>query len=148
MSGTVDDDYAGDVPARATWDARATTSDATLIDVRTRAEWTYVGIPTLEAIGKPVLLVAWDEFPTGDQVPDFVGRLEMALSEHGVANDAPLYFLCRSGVRSRKAAILATAAGHGRCYNIEQGFEGRLGPDRHRATEGSWKAEGLPWIQS
>lgn len=148
MSEAGDSDYAGDVTAQAAWDALATTSGATLIDVRTRAEWTYVGIPTLEAIGKSVLLVAWDEFPSGDRVPDFVGRLEMALGEHGVDAEAPLFFLCRSGARSRNAAILATAAGHRHCYNIEQGFEGRLGPDRHRATEGSWKAEGLPWIQS
>ena len=148
MSGTGDNNYAGDVTAQAAYEALATTPEATLIDVRTRAEWTYVGIPSLDAIGKPVLLVAWDEFPSGDRVPDFAGRLEAALGERGVGAEAPLFFLCRSGARSRNAAIIATAAGLGRCYNIELGFEGRLGPDGHRATEGSWKAEGLPWIQS
>jgi rhodanese-related sulfurtransferase len=141
-------DYAGDVSVRATWDDLAATPDATLIDVRTRAEWAYVGVPSLAAIGKAPLFVEWDDFATGELVPDFTGRLEAALAEAGIGRDAPLYFLCRSGNRSRHAAILATRAGHGRAYNIDLGFEGRLSPERHRATPGSWKAEGLPWVQS
>jgi rhodanese-related sulfurtransferase len=62
--------------------------------------------------------------------------------------DAPLYFICRSGNRSRQAAMLATEVGYSRAFNVEYGFEGRLGSDRHRGTAGSWKAEGLPWVQS
>ncbi len=147
MSG-IPGDYAGDVSARAAWDDLAKSAEATLVDVRTRAEWTYVGVPVLSALGKAPLLVEWDDFASGDVVPDFVGRLEAELDRRGVAADAPLYFICRSGNRSRQAAILATEAGHGRAYNIEFGFEGRLSPERHRATPGSWKAEGLPWVQS
>ena len=70
------------------------------------------------------------------------------LDKRGVPKDAPLYFICRSGNRSRQAAMLATDAGYSRAFNIEFGFEGRLGPNRHRGTAGSWKAEGLPWVQS
>ena len=87
-------------------------------------------------------------FPTGELVPDFVGRLTAELTKRGIGRDAPLYFICRSGNRSRNAAILATQAGYRTCFNVEFGFEGRLGPDRHRGTAGSWKAEGLPWAQS
>jgi rhodanese-related sulfurtransferase len=147
MSGNDGDGYAGDVGARAAWDALVADPAAVLIDVRTRAEWAYVGTPTLGEIGKDVLLVAWDDFPTGP-IPDFAGRLAAVLEGKGIGKDAPLYFLCRSGARSRNAAIAATATGHAPCFNIEFGFEGLLGPDRHRATAGSWKAEGLPWIQS
>lgn len=147
MSGLGGDGYAGDVGARAAWDALVADPTAALIDVRTRAEWTYVGTPTLGEIGKDVLLVAWDEFPTGP-IPDFAGRLAVVLDEKGIGKDAALYFLCRSGARSRSAAIAATATGYSRCFNIQFGFEGALGPDRHRATAGSWKAEGLPWMQS
>jgi rhodanese-related sulfurtransferase len=147
MSGN-SGDYAGDVPARAAWEDLAGSAEATLVDVRTRAEWTYVGVPVLNAIGKAPLLVEWDDFPSGELVPDFVGRLEAELARRGIGRDAPLYFICRSGNRSRQAAILATEAGHSRAYNVEFGFEGRLSPDRHRATPGSWKAEGLPWGQS
>ncbi len=140
--------YAGDVSAADAWRDLVATPDATLIDVRTAAEWAFVGLPTLAAIGKAPLLVAWNEFPSGAQLPDFAGRLETALAEAEIGPDAPLYFLCRSGARSRSAAIVATAAGHRHAYNIEQGFEGALDANRHRATSGSWKAEGLPWVQA
>ena len=33
------------------------------VDVRTAAEWAYVGVPVLSSIGKQPLLVEWDEFP-------------------------------------------------------------------------------------
>jgi rhodanese-related sulfurtransferase len=141
-------DYAGDISAVEAWRDLTARADATLIDVRTEAEWAYVGVPTLESIGKHLLRVAWNEFPTGAQLPDFAGRLKAALAEAGVGADAPLYFICRSGARSRSAAIVATAAGHRHSYNVEQGFEGALDADRHRATPGSWKQEGLPWVQS
>jgi rhodanese-related sulfurtransferase len=140
--------YAGDISALDAWRDLAATADATLIDVRTAAEWAFVGLPTLATIGKAPLLVAWNEFPSGAQLPDFAGRLKAALAEAEVGLDAPLYFLCRSGARSRSAAIVATAAGYRHAYNIEQGFEGALDADKHRATPGSWKAEGLPWVQA
>lgn len=148
MSVSGDDGYAGDVAARAAWDALRSDPATILIDVRTRAEWAYVGVPALAEIGKDVLLVSWDDFATGEVIPDFAGRLAAVLDGKAVDKAAPLYFICRSGARSRKAAIAATAAGHPRCFNVELGFEGMLGPDRHRATAGSWKAEGLPWMQS
>ena len=146
MSETGHQGYAGDIAARAAWDALSGDTPAVLIDVRTRAEWNYVGVPALEAIGKDVLFVAWDDFPSGP-IPDFAGRLAAVLDGKGIGMDAPLYFICRSGARSRNAAIAATASGYSRCFNIEFGFEGLLGPDRHRGTAGSWKAEGLPWTQ-
>ena len=142
-SGAVDD-----VPVKKVWEVLGADPKAVLIDVRTRAEWAYVGLPTLAEVGKDVLLVAWDDFASGEVIPDFAGRLAAVLDGKGVDKAAPLYFICRSGARSRKAAIAATAAGHARCFNVELGFEGLLGPDRHRATAGSWKAEGLPWMQS
>lgn len=139
--------YAGDVSATDAWRDLQATPDATLIDVRTTAEWTFVGLPSLTAIGKVPLLVAWNAFPSGP-VPDFAGRLKAALEDAEIGPDAPLYFLCRSGARSRHAAIAATAAGYRHAYNIEQGFEGALDADQHRATPGSWKGESLPWVQS
>jgi rhodanese-related sulfurtransferase len=142
------DGYAGDISAKAAWDDLATTPEATLVDVRSRAEWTYVGVPVLASLGKPTVLVEWDEFPSGQRVPDFIGRLTAELDRLGVAKDAPVYFICRSGTRSRHAALEATAAGYTRAFNVEFGFEGRLDADRHRGTRGSWKEEGLPWAQS
>ncbi len=81
-------------------------------------------------------------------MPDFIGRLRAELGKLGVGKDEPLYFICRSGNRSRHAAVAAAAAGYQRAYNVAHGFEGRLGPDRHRDSKESWKGEGLPWVQS
>jgi rhodanese-related sulfurtransferase len=148
MPGAEGGSYAGDVSARAAWEALAADPKATLVDVRTRAEWSYVGVPVVADLGKSTALVEWDDFQSGRLVPDFIGRLSVELERRGLGKDAPLYFICRSGNRSRQAAIMATAAGYSRCFNVELGFEGRLGPDRHRGTAGSWKAEGLPWVQS
>lgn len=140
--------YAGDVSVSDAWQALSQSTAAVLVDVRSKAEWAFVGVPVLSSIGKQTVLVEWNDFSTGAAVPDFVGRLDTALAERGVADDAPLYFICRSGNRSRNAAIAATAAGHPSCFNVEFGFEGLLDSEHHRNTPGSWKAEGLPWEQS
>ena len=39
--------YAGDVPPREAYAALAADDDAVLVDVRTSAEWNYVGLPDL-----------------------------------------------------------------------------------------------------
>ena len=115
---------------------------AVLVDVRTNAEWSYVGLPDLSQLGKRVIALEWQSFPDGTLNPSFVQQLR----EAGVAEGAPVYFLCRSGVRSAAAAKAATAAGLGPAYNISDGFEGQLGSDGHRSVSG-WKADGLPWRQ-
>jgi rhodanese-related sulfurtransferase len=140
--------YAGDVSAVDAWRDLSETPEATLVDVRTAAEWAYVGVPSLDRIGKKPLLVEWDEFPSGELIADFPGRLKAALDKLGVGQDAPLYFICRSGNRSRHAAVAATVAGFTRSYNVANGFEGRLDQNRHRGTTESWKGAGLPWVQS
>ena len=148
MSDDPSGKYAGDVSCEAAWADLERSPQAMLLDVRTSAEWAYVGVPSLSSLGKATVLIEWDRFPSGELVPDFLGRLKSALDKAGVGRDAPLYFICRSGNRSRHAAIAATAAGYQRCFNVEYGFEGRLSPERHRATHGSWKAADLPWVQS
>lgn len=134
--------YAGDVDAAHAFAALGTVPDALLVDVRTTAEWSYVGLPDLSQIGKRVIPIEWQHFPDSTQNVNFLEQLRLA----GVAEGAPVYFLCRSGVRSSAAAALATAAGFGPAYNISDGFEGPVGPDGHRTVAG-WKAAGLPWRQ-
>lgn len=121
---------------------------AQLVDVRTRAEWSLVGIPDLGGFGKEPILIEWQTWPDMQVQPDFLDRLEKALSERGLDREAPLYFLCRSGVRSHAAARAAKAAGHANSYNISGGFEGPPDGNRHRGVTAGWKADGLPWIQS
>ena len=116
---------------------------AVLVDVRTDAEFSYVGNPDLSGLGKQALRVYWKVFPTMDLNANFVAEVEKS----GVAKDAPLLFLCRSGVRSRDAAIAMTAAGFKECYNVASGFEGDKDATGHRGTVNGWKVAGLPWAQ-
>lgn len=115
---------------------------AVLVDVRTNAEWSYVGLPDLTQVGKKVIFLEWQHFPDGTLNTSFVEQLRDA----GVVEGTPIYFLCRSGVRSVAAAKAVTAAGLGPAYNVSDGFEGQLGRDGRRTVSG-WKADGLPWRQ-
>ena len=134
--------YAGDVDPSDAYVELQAHADAVLVDVRTNAEWSYVGLPDLTQIGKSVIFLEWQRFPDGS----LNGRFVEQLREAGVREGVPIYFLCRSGARSASAAKAATAAGLGPAYNVSDGFEGHLGPDGHRTVSG-WKAAGLPWKQ-
>jgi rhodanese-related sulfurtransferase len=140
--------YAGDVSASEAYSILEQDETSVLVDVRTRAEWAYVGAPDLSVLGKKTLLIEWQEFPSMAVNPNFATSLEAALRDNGVGPDAPIFFLCRSGARSRAAAIAMTDAGRKRCFNIADGFEGPLDDERHRGAIGGWKAHGLPWSQS
>lgn len=139
--------YAGDVTPKEAFDALMRNETARLIDVRTDAEWNFVGLPDLSAAKRRPVLCQWQLFPSGSN-PAFVSEAEAALKEAGYQMGAPLYFLCRSGGRSRAAAIAMTGAGHGPCFNIIDGFEGGLDGMRRRGTASGWKADGLPWTQT
>lgn len=121
---------------------------AQLVDVRTKAEWNFVGTVDLEAVGKKPLLVEWQTWPRMNVSTDFVETLESMLTDMDVQKSAPLLFLCRSGVRSHAAAEACLRAGFQRCVNVEGGFEGPPDAARHRGGVRGWKAEGLPWVQS
>ena len=109
---------------------------AKLVDVRTRAEWDYVGkIPG-------ALLIEWQAYPSSLLNPEFLNQLQAEVSK-----DQPVMFICRSGARSNSAAKRATEAGYTRSYNILQGFEGDKDAEGHRNSSGGWRFAGLPWTQ-
>jgi rhodanese-related sulfurtransferase len=140
--------YAGDLDPTAAFELLASNKDAVLVDVRTRPEWSFVGVPDLQALGKETLFLEWQVFPAMQVDPGFVDTLTATLSRRGVPADAPLLFLCRSGVRSKAAASVLTAGGRSACFNVSDGFEGPRDDDGHRGHVAGWKAAGLPWVQS
>lgn len=135
--------YAGDLPPAATWRELSEDASACLVDVRTRAEWTYVGLPDLRPIGKQVVCVSWKMFPDNSVNTAFVDQVRAAGLEPG----QPVFLICRSGQRSRDAAIALTAAGFEACYNVAEGFEGDKDASGHRGVVNGWKVAGLPWQQ-
>ena len=136
--------YAGDVAPTTAWKILSEHKDAILIDCRTRAEWSYVGLPDLETLAKKPALIEWQVFPSMQPNPEFVAALSGALAD----KEAPLLFICRSGARSAAAAKAMTAAGYSTCLNVADGFEGPLDATAKRGASGGWKASGLPWRQT
>ncbi|MFL6150884.1 MAG: rhodanese-like domain-containing protein [Ornithinibacter sp.] len=134
--------YAGDVTPTEAYAAATGPDDALLVDVRTTAEWTYVGVPVLEGAHRDVAFVQWSTFPEGRVNERFVDEVRAAGLEPG----RPVYLLCRSGVRSKAAAEALTAAGLGPAFNVIEGFEGPHDESGHRTVAG-WKVAGLPWRQ-
>ena len=136
-------DYAGDISATEAWDRLKSDPNAQLLDGRTRAEWNFVGLPDLSSIGRRVHCVEWQGFPSGSRNPGFVGEAAQQLEDSG----ALVMLLCRSGARSRAAAIALTQAGFTQAFNIADGFEGDPDVEGHRGKINGWKASNLPWRQ-
>jgi len=137
-----------DVSARETWARLQADKASVLIDVRTRSELAFVGGTDLSRIGKDVLTLEWLSYPDNRVDPAFADRLHSVLKALGVSRDDELFFICRSGARSRSAAEAMTAIGYSRTCNVADGFEGPLDHTRHRGSAAGWKAAGLPWVQS
>jgi rhodanese-related sulfurtransferase len=147
--GAQSDENAVDgVDVATAWKTLETNPRSQLVDVRTRAEWTYVGIPDLGPLGKRAVLVEWQTFPDQAVDPRFAERLSNELKSLGVQLEDDLFFICRSGSRSLAAARAMAAAGYRACHNVTEGFEGPLDHERHRSSQSGWKAIGLPWQQS
>jgi rhodanese-related sulfurtransferase len=110
---------------------------AKLVDVRTRAEWDWVGrVPGSVEI-------EWQTYPGGQPNPDFLAALTQQVDPESL-----VMFLCRSGGRSHGAAMAAKAEGYTEVYNILEGFEGDKDTSGHRNAVGGWRLAGLPWVQS
>ena len=109
--------------------------DAKLVDVRSRAEWDWVGrIPG-------AVEIEWQSYPGMRHNPDFTNYLCSQVDKESL-----VMFICRSGGRSHQAAATATEIGYTSCYNILEGFEGEKDAERpsghQRWLEGCWDFPG------
>lgn len=129
--------YVGAVLPSEAYELLQQAPGAKLVDVRTRAEWDYVGrVPG-------AVQIEWQTYPGGQPNPEFLAELQAQ-----VDREALVMFLCRSGVRSHAAAMAATASGYTQAFNVLEGYEGDKDAQGHRNTIGGWRAAGLPWVQS
>lgn len=131
--------YAGAVTTGDAWALLSADANVKLVDVRTQAERDWVG--RVDIAEAQHLAVQWSLYPGGAINPAFIEQLGQC-----VAQDDVLLFLCRSGVRSRYAAKLATENGFLNCYDILEGFEGDRDDEGHRKSIGGWCHAGLPWV--
>ncbi len=147
--GSVSQPRVEEVLPQQAWDLLNEDPDVALIDVRTRPEWAYVGIPDLGDLPNPFLLVEWEQWPDNTANPRFIDQV---MEQLWGREPAQILFLCRSGARSRKAAQAMQAhldeiGQKGTCINIANGFEGDKDEQRQRGKKNGWKAAGLPWRQ-
>ncbi|WP_394780979.1 rhodanese-like domain-containing protein [Undibacterium sp.] len=130
--------YAGAVTPQEAFDLLQADGTVLLVDVRTNAERDWVG--RVAIADQQHKSVQWSLYPGGAPNPDFLAQLSTVAGK-----DTPILFLCRSGVRSRHSAKLATENGYTQCYDILEGFEGDKDAEGHRKLVGGWCKSGLPW---
>lgn len=131
--------YAGAVSPSEAFALLQADANVKLVDVRTNAERDWVG--RVDIPQEQHLAVQWSLYPGGTPNPEFLAQL----AAQAGSKDQVLLFLCRSGVRSRHAAKLATADGYTQCFDILEGFEGDKDAAGHRKTVGGWCKAGLAW---
>ena len=125
--------YAGALTPQEAFAVGQLAPGAKLVDVRTHAEWDWVGrIPGAAEI-------EWMSYPSNQPNVHFLAQLK-----HQVDPEALVMFICRSGVRSHQAACLASEAGYN-AYNVLEGFEGDKDASGQRGKIGGWRHAGLPW---
>ncbi|MBL8438657.1 MAG: rhodanese-like domain-containing protein [Zoogloeaceae bacterium] len=109
---------------------------AKMVDVRTRAEWDWVGRI------RDAIEIEWQTYPGNRPNPNFLAQLRQQ-----VDREALVMFICRSGARSDGAARAASDAGYAEAYNVLEGFEGDKDANGQRNHIGGWRRAGLPWFQ-
>jgi len=125
------------------------TTDANtyILDVRTIAEWDWVGHPGVNNLGdgdalidKVVNISYKIEYKKDFIVnPSFIADVQEQFDPAAVT----LITMCRSGKRSADAAAELEALGY-TMLNMLTGFEGDKTTEGYRAVNG-WKVDGLPY---
>lgn len=128
--------YAGALTPAEAYEVWQLAPGARLVDVRTRAEWDWVGrIPG-------AVEIEWLTYPGNKPNPAFLAQLKREVSPESL-----VMFVCRSGARSDQAARAAVGQGYLEAYNVLEGFEGDRDARGQRNRIGGWRHAGLPWHQ-
>jgi rhodanese-related sulfurtransferase len=136
LGSTLDLPYFGAASPQEAFDVLRGSEDSVLVDVRTKAEWNFVGVVPGS------IQIEWQFFPGGSVNTEFLNQL---VSQ--VEDIKTVFFLCRSGARSHAAALLASSNGYKKAINILEGFEGDKDENGQRGKLGGWRFHGLPWVQ-
>ena len=141
---------AKDVPAFI--DANGGSAKVLFLDVRTRAEAMFVGMPTtVDALVPFVevqeLMSDWDPQRGAyklEPMQDFVPEVSRRLQAKQLTRADTVVLMCRSGDRSGRAATRLAEDGYTKVYSVIDGFEGDLSAEGRRDVNG-WRKAGLPW---
>lgn len=137
--------------------ASSKADDVLFVDVRAPAELEFVGWTPLIDKNIPwqgVDFNNWDLIKKRyKRVPNknFVQMIDSEIDAKKLDKESPVVLICRSGVRTAKAASLLAKSGYSNVYTIIEGFEGDKGKEgdgKGKRVVNGWKNSGLPWTYS
>jgi len=116
---------------------------ALFVDVRSKAEYKYVGYP------ENSILIPWIDDPDWEPNPEAFSDLVMQeLDGRENLSDTEIILICRSGFRSNEALKCLENKGFTQVSHVASGFEGDLDENDHRGNLNGWRHDGMPWSQS
>ena len=118
-------------------------SNSYLIDIRTKPEWEFIGVPDLSSLNKKTIFISWHIYPE----MKINSLFENQITESNIKKNDKLFLICRSGTRSYHAAEFLVSRGYNHCFNISDGFEGKKNTSSQRSAIDGWKYHNLPWKQ-
>ena len=116
---------------------------ALFVDVRSKAEYKYVGFP------ENSILIPWIDDPDWEPNPETFSDLVMQeLDGRENLLNTEIILICRSGFRSNEALKCLENKGFTQVSHVASGFEGDLDENDHRGNLNGWRHDGMPWSQS
>ena len=128
---------------------------ALFVDIRTRAEISYLGMPSVADAHIPAFEhppnAAWDDKSNRFKMEanaDFEPELARRLAARQLSKSDVVILICRSGDRTTLAVNFLAEQGYSKVYSVIDGFEGDAvaeGPQAGQRVLNGWKNAGLPW---
>ena len=116
---------------------------ALFVDVRSKAEFKYVGYP------ENSILIPWIDDPDWEPNPEaFSDAVMQELDGRENLLNTEIILICRSGFRSNDALKCLENKGFTQVSHVASGFEGDLDENDHRGNLNGWRHDGMPWSQS
>ena len=116
---------------------------ALFVDVRSKAEYKYVGYP------ENSILIPWIDDPDWEPDPEvFSDSVMQELDGRENLSDTEIILICRSGFRSNEALKCLENKGFTQVSHVASGFEGDLDENDHRGNLNGWRHDGMTWSQS
>ena len=113
------------------------------VDVRSKAEFKYVGYP------ENSILIPWIDVPDWEPNPELFSDLVMQeLDGRENLLNTEIILICRSGFRSNEALKCLENKGFTQVSHVASGFEGDLDENDHRGNLNGWRHDDMPWSQS
>lgn len=125
--------------------------DVLLVDIRSRAEVAFVGLPV--RTDKHISFMEMAEAGSYDPDratyrlepnPNFVRDFVFFMRDEKAGGGTRVILMCRSGSRSAKVADILARMGYEAVYTMVDGFEGDTSGDGARTVDG-WRNAGLDW---